>query len=99
MAHIVLTEEQVRAISGSGPLDLRDPSGRLLAVAQPLDAFEAEALERHRRQRTDPSPRPTVPAARVSAMLARLEALDQAGGITPEQVEEVISRVRRGEEP
>jgi hypothetical protein len=99
MAHIVLTEEQARAVAGTEPVELHDPSGRLLAIVRPLDANEVKALEIMRRRRAAANPEPGIPADRVSAMLAKLNELDAAGEITSEKVAEVVQRVRRGAEP
>ena len=55
MTQIVLTEEQVRALAAtSDPVELLDPSGRLLAVVRPFTTFEVEALEHYRRRRASP---------------------------------------------
>ena len=99
MAHIVLTEEQVRAVAGTEAVDLRDPSGRLVAIVRPLSAMEAEAIERHRKRRTNPVSKPTVPAEQVHAHLLKLEEIRlREGGMTEERMLELLRRMRAGEE-
>jgi hypothetical protein len=98
MPHIVLTEEQARALEGaSEPVEIHDPHGRVVAVVRPLDAVERKALEIVRQRRKSESPQPGIPQSRVAALLARLNELDQAGQATPEAVEDMLRRIRQAE--
>ncbi|MGL4552951.1 MAG: hypothetical protein ACRC33_17385 [Gemmataceae bacterium] len=95
----MLTEEQARAVAGTEAVDLRDPSGRLLAVVRPLDDFEAEALENHRRRKASPSPEPLIPAEQVHAHLLKLEEVRlREGGMTHDRMLDLLRRMRAGEE-
>ena len=47
MPHIVLTEEQARVLAdASGPVEVRDAEGRILACFTPLTAEEMEVIAR-----------------------------------------------------
>jgi hypothetical protein len=99
MSHIVLTDDQTRFLdSTSGPVEARDSGGRLRAIIQPLHPQEVEALTRMR-QRRAADPAPTIPAERVQAMLLKFHEIESAGELTTERVQEVLRRVRAGEEP
>ncbi len=99
MAHIVLTEDQMRAIGVGGPVDLRGPDGQLVAVAQPLVPGEAEALERLRRRRADPSPEPGIPSAQVQTHMRKLDEIRlREGGMTRDRMLDLLRRMRAGEE-
>jgi hypothetical protein len=99
MPHIILTEEQRRAVAGaSEPVEVRDPRGQVFAFFRPLDREEIESLRLFEPRRASPSPAPAIPAARVQATLRKLEEIDRQEGATPEKVEGVLRRLRAGEE-
>jgi hypothetical protein len=94
MAHIVLTEEQAKALAETREtVEVRDAQGQVLALLQSLEPQEVEALHRLRKRRASGSSEPTIPSARVQAMLRKLGEIDQQEGITQEKVAEVLRNI------
>jgi hypothetical protein len=97
MPYIVLTEEQARVLrEAQGPVDVRDEQGRPLASMRLLTPLDQELLEMHKRSRA--SSAPPIPSARVHAFLRKLQEVEQAEGIDEAKVQELLRRVRAGED-
>ena len=97
MPHIVLTEEQSRVLAESkDSLEVYDSTGQLVSFLKWFEPMDAEAVARHLRQRGLPK-EPGIPSERVQALLRRLEEVERVEGITPEQVRELVRRVKAGE--
>jgi hypothetical protein len=96
MPEIVLTEEQARILSESGgPVEARDPHGQALGLFKPYEPGEAEIIAECKRRLAQPGPR--IPAARVMAMMQRLQELHDRGEVTSEKVQEIVRRTKAGE--
>jgi hypothetical protein len=96
MPHIVLTDEQARVISESTePVDVFDPSGRILNFLKPLDPVLAETiLECKRRLATSDS---RIPSEDVQAHLRKLEEVRQREGMDREKMLQLLRQLRAGE--
>ncbi|MBV9125891.1 MAG: hypothetical protein JO112_21280 [Planctomycetes bacterium] len=100
MLHITLTEEQALTVKKAGEsVEVHDPNGQIVGFLQPLDEHEVEAVLRMRQRRVSPSSEPAIPSARVRTMLSKFEEIDRREGMTQEKAEEILARIRRGEEP
>jgi hypothetical protein len=96
MPHIVMTEEQMKALEGAeGYVDVRDPHGRPLASMRLLTPMDLEAIERHRRNRDRKVP--GILSERVKALLRKMHELDDAGQLDQAKVEELLARTQAGE--
>jgi hypothetical protein len=92
MAHIVLTEEQIRVVSeAKGPVEVLDPNGQLLASLVPFDAADIAALERYRQRKGKKGP--SIPSERVQAFLRQLHDLEKADGLDETKVEELLRQI------
>jgi hypothetical protein len=100
MAHIVLTDEQIRALrEANGAIEARDAEGKVVTFLQPLEPYVVEAILKHRERRAQGGPRePGVPSARVQALLRKAHEIDEREGMTPEKMQELLRRARAGEE-
>jgi hypothetical protein len=97
MSHIVLTEEQVRAVvTASGAVEVRDTQGRILAFLQRLDPTLAETIVECKRRLASPGPR--IPSEQVQAHLRKLEESRQREGMDREKMLDLLRRLRAGEE-
>jgi hypothetical protein len=97
MPRIVLTEEQARVLAESkGRVEVYDAQGRLMCfmdwLGKPLEEIIAECKRRRA------SGERGIPGARVQAMLRRFEEIDRTEGMTREKMEEILRRVKAGEE-
>ena len=98
MPHIILTAEQAQVIAeAQGPVEVRDPQGRLFASFTLLDAADVEAVERFKRTRDKREP--GIPSWRVQAFLRKLHEMADDEGVDAAEVEELLRRVRAGESP
>jgi hypothetical protein len=98
MAHIVLTEEQLRVLSqAKGPVDVVDPAGQPVASLRPLDNLDREAIERWKRTR-DTRPKSLIPSEQVQAHLRRLGEIRDAEGLDREKMHELLRRMQAGEQ-
>jgi hypothetical protein len=96
MNHIVLTEEQARAINGTaGEVEVREAGGRVVGFLNLLTPLEVEMVTEALQRRHQPGPR--VPSARVQGMLRRFEELEARGEYSREKMEEIVRRVQAGE--
>src|SRR6476660_3435589 len=100
MPHIVLTDEQIRALSETkDAVEVRDAEGKVVTFVKPLQPFEVEAILRHRERRARGGPpEPTIPSARVQALLQKAHEIDEREGMTREKMQELLRRSRSGEE-
>ncbi len=97
MAQIVLTDQQARILQeAKGPVEVRDPLGRIVSFLPPMDLLDAEAVAHHINTRDQP--RQTVPAAKVQAHLRRLEEIRQAEGMDQAKMHELLRRMQAGED-
>jgi hypothetical protein len=95
VAEIVLTEDQVRVFQQSSEaVVVRDPLGNALGV---LDPKEAAIIAEAKRRLASKEPR--IPAARVRAHMEALQAeRERRGSLTPEEVTEILARLRAEDE-
>jgi hypothetical protein len=97
MSHIVLSEEQLRVFAAAtGPIELRDTRGNVLASVPPPPVAEEEAAEARCRLA---SGQPRWSAGQVEGLLARLNELRRQGGVDQARLQDILSRFRAGEVP
>ena len=97
MAHIVLTEEQAKILSGVyGEVAVQDNRGQLVGSMVVFSPEDLKALEIHRRQRQNPQP--GIPSAQVRAHLQKLEEISQREDLDEQKVLELLRRMRAGED-
>jgi hypothetical protein len=98
MQRIQLTEEQSRILAEARGenVEVYDPTGQLVSFMKWFDPMDAEEVARYLRRRGLPKG-PTIPSARVEAMLRKFEEIDRAEGMTREKMEEIVRRVKAGE--
>jgi hypothetical protein len=99
MPHIVLTEEQVRVLTEvglGGQLEVRNPQGQSVASLRVFDAWDLEAIERHKHNQGKKR-EPGIPSARVQAFLQKLHEIAEREGIDEAKVRELLRRERAGE--
>jgi hypothetical protein len=96
--HIVLTDEQLRILREShGPVEVRDAQGQPVATGlTPLTPEDLKAIEHYKRTRGEK--RQSIPMARVKAFLRKLHEIEASEGIDQEKVQELLSRLKAGEE-
>lgn len=92
MAHITLTEEQTRILlAAKSSVEIRGADGQFLMQYKPLTPEERTVVEKHRHRAPQS---PGVPAEAVSALLAQALERDRAGGITDEEMAEMVRQMR-----
>jgi hypothetical protein len=91
-----LTQEQERILTeATGPVEVRNSEGRLLAACTPLTPHDLEMIEKAKKSLARGGP--GIPSARVQAMLQKLHELDRTEGTDPTRIEEVVRKVISGE--
>jgi hypothetical protein len=94
MPHMTLTDEQVRVFESAGnPIEIRAPDGRVLATLTPPTPGEREIIKRWN------PPGPRISTQTLLAVLARAEEIDQANGITPEKMADLLRQAWAGQLP
>lgn len=97
MAHITLTEEQLRAIAAADKgIEVRGPANELLGSLTIFTQGEREAIERYKQNRGRDK-RPCVSGSQVQAFLQRLNQAAEQGPVTASTVEQLIEQLRAGE--
>jgi hypothetical protein len=91
MLYITLTPEQARAVANApGPVEIRDPDGKVLAcIPAPSDA---EMIERAKRSRA--SGKPCSPSATVFARMERIAQAVQQDELDLVGVQALLDRLR-----
>src|SRR5687768_3513770 len=97
MHHIVLTDEQMQAMSEAGAVvEVRDAQGRTVAHLTPLSPSDIEAIQRWKNR--PPRTEPLIPSAQVQAHLRRLEEIRQSEGMDEAKMLDLLRRMRAGEQ-
>lgn len=93
MPEIVLTEEQARVLAGAeGGVVVRNPAGETVGMLDPKEAAFIAAILRRRAAGGN---RKLIPAERVRARLAALQAeWDRTGGFDRETMRAHLARLR-----
>ena len=96
MPHIVLTEEQSRIVAESTePVDVFDPSGRILNFLKPLDPVLAETILACKRRLATTDPR--ISSEDVQAHTRKLDEVRASDGMDREKMLQLLRRLRAGE--
>jgi hypothetical protein len=97
MSHIILSDEQFRVFTAAtGPVELRDPRGNVLASVPPPPISEEEVAEARRRLTSN---QPRWSARQVEGLLTRLNELRRQGAVDQARLQDILSRFRAGEVP
>lgn len=95
MSHIVLSEEQMHVLTtATGPVELRDAHGKVLACVPPPPTSDEEIAEARRRLASD---QPRWSAGQVEGLLSRLTELRRQGNVDQARLRDILSRFRAGE--
>ena len=97
MPHIVLTDEQIRALrEANGAIEARR---KVVTFLQPLEPYVVEAILKHRERRAKGGPRePGIPSGQVQAFLRRLHEIADREGMDEAKMRDLLRRRRAGEE-